>query len=123
MQGPYLYDVFLEKRAPDGSGPLIGPTEVLVLMLTGFATSAIFSSFSGALTDRHGRRAGSVALAVVTLGSALSVVTDSRPLMYLGRVCGGASSSLLYTAPESWLNAEAARTKAQHVLGTVFGWA
>ena len=126
MQGPYLYDVYMAKRtvAEDGSSvPLIPEKEVLILMLTGFATSAVFSSFSGALTDKHGRRKGSLALALVTVGSALSVLSDSRPLMYLGRVCGGASSSLLYTAPESWLNAEAARTKSRRHLGTVFGWA
>ena len=136
MQGPYLYDVYLSKQVEvenvaigaDGQShvalemvPMLSASEIGMLFLTGFATNAVFSSFSGALTDRHGRRAGAVALGLFTVGSAMSVSSNWRPLMYLGRVCGGASSSLLYTAPESWLNAEAARTKTQRALGTVFG--
>ena len=51
------------------------------------------------------------------------VTANPRLRRYLGRLCGGASSSLLYTAPESWLNAEAARTRSRRSLGVVFGWA
>ena len=110
MQGPYLYNVY-ESKVDENGQPLLKSPEILILMLTGFASSAVFSSkclwlphlplffasalplssfivecpgFSGVFSDRYGRKRATLALAMFTVGSATSVLANHRVLWYLG---------------------------------------
>ena len=73
------------------------------LFLTGFCTSAICGTFVGTLVDYIGRRNGCILYCVLEiLIQLLEHVNDFRVLL-AGRVIGGLTTSLLFSAFESWL--------------------
>jgi len=60
----------------------------------------------GRFVDTNGRKAGSIAFAVLYGLSALSVHSDRLSLLVLGRMAGGVGTALLFSAPEAWLVGE-----------------
>lgn len=119
MQGPYFVEVYSSKLI---GGVALGPVVVAQLFLVGFTTTAIFGPFIGNWVDRYGRKRGTLAFAFFYIWGALAVRSSSLPLLFLGRVAGGIGTSLLFTAPESWLVGEHGR-QGFDVLGKIFGLA
>ena len=106
LQGPYFYDVYITKRGPDGEA-LFQPSDVTAFFLTGFASGFFFSLVSGHVIDKWGRKLSSLLCALMMISSALSVYSNTRAILFFGRVCGGCASTLLYSALDAWLTAEA----------------
>jgi len=79
---------------------------VSTLFLTGFLSSAVFGTFLGLFVDRFGRRAGCLLFCVLELVINWFEHYPSMPLLLAGRVMGGLSTSLLFSAFETWMVCE-----------------
>jgi MFS transporter, MFS domain-containing protein family, molybdate-anion transporter len=76
------------------------------LFLTGFLSSAVFGTFLGIFVDTWGRRFGCILFCVLEIVINLIEHVPHMPLLMLGRVLGGLSTSLLFSAFESWMVSE-----------------
>ena len=99
LQGPYVFALYMSYGFERAT--------VNMLFLTGFLSAGLLAPFAGGLADRYGRRASCVfgycglyALACVTKHF------RSIYLLLLGRVLGGAATSVLFSSFESWLVAQ-----------------
>ena len=96
-------------------------TWVSRLFLTGFASTALFGPLVGRLCDSYGRKAGTLAFALLYSLGASSTKSNILGVLLLGRVLGGIGTSLLFSAPEAWLVGEAQREGVESSLGETFG--
>ncbi|KAH8060934.1 sugar transporter [Aureococcus anophagefferens] len=95
LQGTNMYTLY------SGYG-----VSVSTLFLTGFSSSLVFGTFVGLLVDEYGRRRACVLFCVLEVVINLLEHVPSMGLLLLGRVLGGISTSLLFSAFESWMVAE-----------------
>ncbi|TVY18763.1 Molybdate-anion transporter [Lachnellula arida] len=79
---------------------------VAALFMTGFLSGAVSASFTGKLADRYGRRAACLAFCVIYSLSCLTLLTNDLATLFLGRVLGGVSTTLMYSVFESWMVTE-----------------
>jgi len=94
------------------------------LFLTGFASTALFGPLVGRATDNYGRKKGTLAFAVLYSLGALSTKSPLLKVLLIGRVLSGVGTSLLFSAPESWLVGEAQKSGDDpdgKYLGETFG--
>jgi MFS family permease len=116
LQGPYIYPIYKGSilGVPNNQCPqLINSDEkglaesvVALLFMVGFLSGGISASFAGIFADRFGRKAACLAYCVIYSLSFLTLLTDNIVVLFLGRVLGGVSGTLLYSVFESWLVAE-----------------
>ena len=120
LQGPYFYEVYKEKIF---DGEPISEDMIARLFLFGFGSSMIFGTFIGGVVDKLGRKKGCLLFVILYILSALSTHSTSYPILCFGRILGGMATSLLFSAPESWL---VSQHHASHFnegwLGSLFGW-
>ena len=95
LQGTNMYTLY------SGYG-----VSVSTLFLTGFSSSLVFGTFVGLLVDEYGRRRACVLFCVLEIIINLLEHVPSMGLLLVGRVLGGISTSLLFSAFESWMVAE-----------------
>jgi len=76
------------------------------LFLVGFGVTGLLGPVVGKLVDNRGRRAGTLAFALLYTIGALSTKSSLLWVLLLGRLAGGIGTSLLGSAPESWLVGE-----------------
>ena len=76
------------------------------LFLTGFLSSAVFGTFLGIYVDSYGRRLGCILFCILEIVINLLEHVPNMPTLMVGRVLGGMSTSLLFTAFESWMVSE-----------------
>ncbi|OAL46183.1 MFS general substrate transporter [Pyrenochaeta sp. DS3sAY3a] len=99
LQGPYIYPIYKdEKGLPEET--------VAFLFLVGFVSAGISASFAGSFADRYGRRTACLAYCAIYSLSSAALFTDNMTVLFLGRVLGGISGTLLWSVFESWLVAE-----------------
>lgn len=79
---------------------------VAYLFTTGFFAAAISASFVGSLADKHGRKAACLFFCVAYSLSCLTILFDSIIILFLGRLLGGLSTTLMYSVFESWMVTE-----------------
>ena len=121
LQGPYFYEVYASKVI--GGSP-VSLDLVSKLFLVGFGTTGLLGPFVGRLVDTYGRRAGTLAYAALYTVGALSVRSVELHVLLLGRLASGVGTSLLFSAPESWLVGEHNRAGFDgRWLAQTFGWA
>ncbi|KAI0403273.1 hypothetical protein F4802DRAFT_616893 [Xylaria palmicola] len=96
LQGPYLFSLYRDEYG-------LAPGLVLNLYLTDFVTTAVSAYFIGALSDKHGRKLLCMLYCVAYALSCFLTVIPVTPLLFLGRVLGGVSTSILFTAFDSWM--------------------
>ena len=121
LQGPYFYEVYASKII--GGSP-VSLDLVSKLFLVGFGTTGLLGPFVGRLVDNYGRRAGTLAYAALYTVGALSVRSVELPVLFLGRLASGVGTSLLFSAPESWLVGEHNKNGFDgRWLAQTFGWA
>ena len=121
LQGPYFYEVYSSKVF-NGVPASIGL--VSKLFLTGFASTALFGPLVGRALDAYGRKKGTLAFAVIYALGAASTKSPILNVLFLGRIMSGIGTSLLFSAPESWLVAESQRSGDDPTgswLGETFG--
>ena len=107
LQGPYFYEVYASKVF---SGVPASLGLVSKLFLTGFASTALFGPSIGRALDAYGRKKGTLAFAVIYALGAFSTKSTILQVLFLGRILSGIGTSLLFSAPESWLVGEAQKS-------------
>ena len=103
LQGPYFYEVYASKVF-NGVPATIGL--VSKLFLTGFASTALFGPVVGRAVDQYGRKKGTLAFAIIYALGAASTKSPLLQVLFIGRILSGIGTSLLFSAPESWLVGE-----------------
>ena len=103
LQGPYFYEVYASKVI---AGAQVSLDMVSKFFLVGFGVTGLLGPVVGKLVDNQGRRAGTIAFALLYTIGALSTKSSLLWVLLLGRVAGGIGTSLLGSAPESWLVGE-----------------
>ena len=117
LQGPYIYPIYkgsFSKNLPmndihtDNAIDEKGLPEetVAFLFLIGFVSAGISASFAGRFADRYGRRTACLAYCAIYSLSSAALFTDKISVLFIGRVLGGISGTLLWSVFESWLVAE-----------------
>ena len=95
LQGTNMYTLYASYKVDIGS-----------LFITGFLSSAVFGTFIGIYVDRWGRRFGCILFCILEIVINILEHIPSMPLLLLGRVLGGISTSLLFSTFESWMVSE-----------------
>lgn len=103
LQGPYFYEVYASKVF---GGVQASMSLVSKLFLTGFASTALFGPLVGRAADTYGRKRGTLAFCLIYAIGAASTKSPLLSILLLGRVFSGVGTSLLFSAPESWLVGE-----------------
>eukprot|EP00565_Helicotheca_tamesis_P009180 CAMPEP_0185729922 /NCGR_PEP_ID=MMETSP1171-20130828/7757_1 /TAXON_ID=374046 /ORGANISM="Helicotheca tamensis, Strain CCMP826" /LENGTH=491 /DNA_ID=CAMNT_0028398865 /DNA_START=29 /DNA_END=1504 /DNA_ORIENTATION=+ len=95
MQGTHMYTLYLSYGV-----------NISALFLTGFLSGAIFAPFLGSFVDKFGRKRSCVVYCVLEIIINLLEHVTNFQLLLLGRVLGGISTNLLFSAFESWMTTE-----------------
>lgn len=103
LQGPYFYEVYASKVF---GGVQASMSLVSKLFLTGFASTALFGPLVGRAADTYGRKRGTLAFCLIYAVGAASTKSPLLSILLLGRIFSGVGTSLLFSAPESWLVGE-----------------
>ncbi|KAF4628042.1 hypothetical protein G7Y89_g10112 [Cudoniella acicularis] len=99
LQGPYIYPLYKDEKG-------LAEEVVAALFMTGFLAGAVSASFTGKLADKYGRRLACLAFCVIYSLSCLTLLTDDISILFLGRMLGGVSTTLMYSVFESWMVTE-----------------
>lgn len=124
LQGPYFYEVYASKVFQGGVPASM--SLVSRLFLTGFASTAVFGPSVGRAADQYGRKKATLAFCIIYGLGALSTKSPLLQVLFLGRILSGIGTSLLFSAPESWLVGEAqssGKDPEGQYLGETFGLA
>lgn len=96
LQGPYIYSLYKEQYA-------FPERLVALLFVTGFMTAGITAPLVGAWADTYGRKRLCQVFCVTYALACLCIMVPILPVLLFGRLLGGISTSILYSAFESWL--------------------
>ena len=92
MQGTHMYTLYLSYNV-----------NISALFLTGFLSGAIFAPFLGSAVDKFGRKRSCVAYCVLEIIINTMEHSQNFVILLIGRVLGGISTNLLFSAFESWM--------------------
>eukprot|EP00581_Thalassiosira_minuscula_P019494 CAMPEP_0183720190 /NCGR_PEP_ID=MMETSP0737-20130205/12880_1 /TAXON_ID=385413 /ORGANISM="Thalassiosira miniscula, Strain CCMP1093" /LENGTH=454 /DNA_ID=CAMNT_0025950025 /DNA_START=184 /DNA_END=1548 /DNA_ORIENTATION=- len=95
MQGTHMYTLYLSYNV-----------NISALFLTGFLSGAIFAPFLGSLVDKFGRKRSCMVYCILEIIINWLEHYNNFELLLLGRVLGGISTNLLFSAFESWMATE-----------------
>ncbi|RYP76626.1 hypothetical protein DL769_003586 [Monosporascus sp. CRB-8-3] len=79
---------------------------VAAMYVVTFASAGISASFVGSLADKFGRKRACLLYCALCFVSCLSVLSDSLPILFFGRICGGVCTTLLLSVFEAWMVSE-----------------
>ncbi|EDO47769.1 predicted protein [Nematostella vectensis] len=94
LQGPYLYKLYSHYGFID--------TQIAIIYVCGFASSVIFGTSSGYLANAFGRKKACVLFTILYSVCCLTKLSRNYGILIFGRVLGGISTSLLFTAFDAW---------------------
>ena len=92
MQGTHMYTLYLSYNV-----------NISALFLTGFLSGAIFAPFLGSAVDKFGRKRSCVAYCILEIIINTMEHSHNFIILLMGRVLGGISTNLLFSAFESWM--------------------
>jgi len=95
MQGTHMYTLYLSYGV-----------NISALFLTGFLSGAIFAPFLGSFVDKFGRKRSCIVYCVLEIVINVMEHFDNFTILLVGRVLGGISTNLLFSAFESWMTTE-----------------
>lgn len=95
MQGTHMYTLYLSYNV-----------NISALFLTGFLSGAFFAPFLGSAVDKFGRKNSCIVYCVLEIIINTLEHSTNFPILLLGRVMGGISTNLLFSAFESWMTTE-----------------
>eukprot|EP01117_Protostelium_nocturnum_P001430 TRINITY_DN1172_c2_g1_i2.p1 TRINITY_DN1172_c2_g1~~TRINITY_DN1172_c2_g1_i2.p1 ORF type:complete len:382 (+),score=145.34 TRINITY_DN1172_c2_g1_i2:470-1615(+) len=98
VQGAYLYALYQSYQ--------FEKSQIALLFVAGFLSSAFFGSIVGSLADKFGRKRMSLAFGFVYMASSITKWFPSFSVLLLGRLLGGIATSLLFSVFESWMISE-----------------
>ncbi|THV04693.1 DUF791-domain-containing protein [Dendrothele bispora CBS 962.96] len=96
LQGPYVYSLYREQYG-------FPERYVAILFVTGFLSAAVSGPLVGVWADQHGRKRICQAFCITYALTCACLQFPSLPILLLGRILGGISTSILFSAFESWL--------------------
>merc|ERR1719163_1274972 len=97
---------------------------ISALFITGFTSSLIFGTVIGLFVDRWGRRFSCIVYLLIEIVVNICEHYNNFPLLLTSRVAGGVSTSLLFSAFESWMVSEhRALGFPEEWLADTFSWA
>ncbi|KAJ7645093.1 hypothetical protein DFH06DRAFT_139888 [Mycena polygramma] len=115
LQGPYVYSLYHEQYA-------FPERLVALLFVTGFVSAGLAAPLIGVWADQHGRKRLCLVFCATYTAACLCILVPFLPVLLLGRVLGGISTSILFSAFESWLiSAAGAHALPQSDLSTIMG--
>jgi MFS family permease len=117
LQGPYVYALYKHEFG-------FSERVVAALFTTGFLSGAISGYFVGSLADRYGRRTACQVFCITYSLSCFSTLFPTPAALFVGRCLGGFSTSIMYSAFESWMVTEFHKRqldKAGNSLSSMFG--
>lgn len=94
LQGPYVYKLY--------SYYGFASSQIAILYVVGFASSGFFGTYAGSFADRFGRKKMAQAFCLLYSLCCLTKLSSKFEILFLGRVFGGISTSLLFSVFESW---------------------
>ncbi|KAF2152210.1 major facilitator superfamily transporter [Myriangium duriaei CBS 260.36] len=117
LQGPHIYAIYKYEKH-------LSEEKVAALYACGFIAAAVGSTFVGQIVDRGGRRLACLLYCGLYSICCLTMVSDSLPILFMGRIFGGLSTTLLFSAFDAWMIAEfQARDMEKHMsLASTFGY-
>ncbi|KAJ7064974.1 hypothetical protein C8F01DRAFT_1128976 [Mycena amicta] len=96
LQGPYVYSLYHDQyNFPEST--------VAILFVTGFISAGLAAPLVGVWADQHGRKRLCLAFCALYTCACLCILVPFLPVLLLGRILGGVSTSILFSAFESWL--------------------
>lgn len=95
MQGTHMYTLYLSYGV-----------NVAALFLTGFLSGAIFAPFLGSAVDKFGRKKSCCVYCILEIIINTLEHSKNFKILLLGRILGGISTNLLFSAFESWMTTE-----------------
>ncbi|EIW78301.1 DUF791-domain-containing protein [Coniophora puteana RWD-64-598 SS2] len=122
LQGPYVYSLYREQYGFD-------ERVVAVLFVTGFLSAGLTAPLVGVWADQQvltppnsGRKKLCLIFCATYALTCACITIPFLPVLMFGRVMGGISTSILYSAFESWLvSASSALAIPSADLSTLFG--
>ncbi|KAI4517989.1 hypothetical protein EV121DRAFT_260659 [Schizophyllum commune] len=96
LQGPYVYSLYSDEYG-------FPERIVAILFVTGFLSAGLAAPWVGAWADTYGRKRVCLAFCVSYALSCALIQFPSLPILFAGRALGGLSTSILFSAFESWL--------------------
>ncbi|KAF7638207.1 hypothetical protein Mgra_00002436 [Meloidogyne graminicola] len=98
LQGPHVYALYQSYK--------LSKHQIELLFIAGFGSSLIFGTFIGSFADKFGRKTNCLIYALLYSISCLTKHSSSFNILLIGRLLGGISTSILFSAFESWLICE-----------------
>lgn len=95
MQGTHMYTLYLSYNV-----------NISALFLTGFLSGAFFAPFLGSAVDKFGRKNSCIVYCVLEIIINCLEHSTNFTILLLGRIMGGVSTNLLFSAFESWMTTE-----------------
>jgi predicted MFS family arabinose efflux permease len=95
MQGTHMYTLYLSYNV-----------NISALFLTGFLSGAVFAPFLGSAVDKFGRKNSCIVYCVLEIIINCLEHSSDFTILLFGRVLGGISTNLLFSAFESWMTTE-----------------
>ena len=108
LQGAYSYSLY-KSHGHDLD-------TISYLFIVGFLSSAVCGVVAGSWMDYLGRKKTCLLFCIIYTAACLCITSSSLNINYVGRVCGGLGTSLLWSAFESWvITAHAEKGHCFHV--------
>lgn len=98
LQGPYVYAIYAEYG--------FSKQEIAALFVMGFASSMVFGSVVGIITDRYGRKRCALLYCALYSASCATKHFRNFHILMFGRFTGGLATSLLFSCFECWMVSE-----------------
>ncbi|KAL7071980.1 hypothetical protein ACQ4LE_008430, partial [Meloidogyne hapla] len=98
LQGPHVYALY---QSYD-----LTKHQIELLFIAGFGSSLIFGTFVGSFADKFGRKTNCLLYALLYSIGCITKHFSSFNILLIGRLLGGISTSILFSAFESWLICE-----------------
>lgn len=98
LQGPYVYELYASYG--------FSQDQIAELFVCGFASSMFLGTFIGGLADTLGRRNMCITYSITYILACFTKMVPDYSTLMLGRFLSGVSTSLLFSAFESWMVCE-----------------
>eukprot|EP00095_Tigriopus_kingsejongensis_P009499 snap_masked-scaffold1595_size34508-processed-gene-0.3 protein:Tk09499 transcript:snap_masked-scaffold1595_size34508-processed-gene-0.3-mRNA-1 annotation:"hypothetical protein DAPPUDRAFT_321809" len=94
LQGPYIYKLYEHYGFQE--------FQIAQLYVVGFASSVIFGTLTGPMADSMGRKKMCQFFCLSYILCCLTKFSHNFWVLWWGRICGGVSTSILYSTFEAW---------------------
>lgn len=94
LQGPYVYKLYSDYGYDED--------DIAVLYIVGFASSSMFGTVVGHVADKYGRKFLCASFGILYTLCCITKLSSKFNILFIGRIFGGISTSILFTTFEAW---------------------